>query len=739
MPTPDSVRSTAAALRESAIKFRTLFECAHDGIFIFDGSTVTDCNHHILELFGLTRNEIIGHSVDEWSPSIQPDGTPSYDKMHRLLSAAAAGQPQSFEWQHCKKNGDLFFAEISLYRIDIPTQRNVIAILRDVTERRQLLTDLQHNNEKLKAAHEELASMYQQLAASEEALSQQFAELKEYAQKLNFTEQRYRLAMDSSVDAIWEVDYATDDLTFSAHWMERFGMPHDIPFQRKMWLALVHPEDRPLITAVFDAYTQARAPHYDVEYRVRDLTGRYVWVHARGKAMRDETGKVLRVAGSLTDISERKLQEDKIYRLAYFDSLTGLPNRRRLELLLAEKSILDQASGALLFIDLDNFKLINDSSGHACGDALIADVARQLAMAVGSAHILSRIGGDEFIVVLTNVGRQAFIQAYAQRLINLFNTPFCCEGHQYYLSASIGIAFFPKDGTSLDDLLRRADTALHVAKETGRSAYRFFEQSMQDSVQEKIALENRLRAAVHDKEQFHMRYQPQVDARTGQLFGMEALMRWCSRELGNISPMQFIPVAEETGLINDLGDWGLRAACRFCRELHEAGHDTLTVSVNVSVKQLSLDNFVESVAAVLVETGLPPSALELEITESVLIQAFETNVDKLEALRAMGIRTALDDFGTGYSSLTYLQQLPIHTLKIDQAFINRMHDEQSTRTITAAIISLAQQLGISVVAEGVETENQRELLISFDCNTIQGYLVSQPLTSADFRLWLAKQ
>jgi diguanylate cyclase (GGDEF)-like protein/PAS domain S-box-containing protein len=738
MPTPDSVRSTAAALRASAIKFRTLFECANDGIFVFDGAAVTDCNHHIRELFGLSRDEILGHSIDEWSPPLQPDGTLSVEKMHQLLAAAAAGQPQSFEWQHCKKDGSLFFAEVSLYRIDIPPKRNVIAILRDVTERRRLLEDLQKNNEKLKSAHEELASMYQQLAASEEALAQQVDELKDNSQKLNFTEQRYRLAMDASVDAIWEVDYATDNLTFSTHWMDRFGIPHGTPFQRRTWLALVHPVDLPLITDAFDAYTSSAAPHYDVEYRVRDLNGSYVWVHARGKALRDDNGIVLRVAGSLTDITDRKLQEDKIYHLAYFDALTGLPNRRRLELLLAEKSILDQANGALLFIDLDNFKLINDSSGHACGDALIADVARQLAMAVGSSHILARIGGDEFIVVLTNTNRQAFIQAYAQRLINLFNTPFTCQGHQYYLSASIGIAFFPKDGAGLDDLLRKADTALHVAKATGRSAYRFFEQSMQDSVLEKIALENRLRAAVKTKEHFHMRYQPQIDTKTGRLVGMEALMRWCCPERGMISPLQFIPVAEETGLINELGDWGLRTACRFCRELHDAGHVTLSVSVNVSVKQLLLDNFVESVAAVLVETGLPPSALELEITESVLIQAFETNVEKLEALRAMGIRTALDDFGTGYSSLTYLQQLPIHTLKIDQSFISRIHYEESTRTITATIISLAQQLGISVVAEGVETEEQRELLEAFGCNTIQGYSVSQPLMSGDFRQWLKK-
>ena len=737
MPTPSSANYTIAALRANAVKFRTLFECANDGIFIFDGINIVDCNHHVLKLFGLSRTEIIGHSIDEWSPVSQPDGVASVDRMKHLLTAAVEGHPQSFEWRHTKKDGSFFDVEVSLYCIDIPPKRNVIAILRDITERNRLLTDLQLNNEKLKATHEELASMYQQLAASEEALSQQLSEIKDNAKKLSFTEQRYRLAMDAAVDAIWEVDYVTDELTISTHWMERFGLPHDTPFQRKLWLTLIHPQDLGLVTAAFTAYVNSAAPHYDVEYRVRGLGGTYVWVHARGKALRDENGNVLRIAGSLTDVTDRKHQEEKIYHLAYYDALTGLPNRRRLEMLLTEKSILDQACGALLFIDLDNFKLINDSSGHACGDALIADVAKQLVAAVGSSHILARVGGDEFIVVLTNTNRRAFIQAYAQRLINLFNTPFSCQGHPYYLSASIGIAFFPEDGITLDELLRKADTALHIAKETGPSAYRCFEQTMQDSMLEKIALENRLRAAVKSKQQFHMHYQPQIDLKTGKTIGMEALMRWFCPEQGLISPLKFIPVAEETGLINDLGDWGLRSACRFCRELHDLGHETLSVSVNVSVKQLSLDNFVESVAAVLVETGLPPSALELEITESVLIQAFETNVHKLEALRAMGIRTALDDFGTGYSSLTYLQQLPIHTLKIDQSFINRIQHEQSTRTITATLILLAQQLGMSVVAEGIETQAQYELLASFGCDSIQGYLISKPLSSEDFMSWLA--
>ena len=725
-------------MERDSTKFRALFDSATDAIMILEHGVIADCNQRTLDMFCCQRSDLIGHSPAEWSPSQQNGAVDTIDQMYKNLAAAHKERTLSFDWTHLRNDGTPFQAAVCLSQVGSRRSGQFIVILRDITDQKKIQTELQSNNAKLRAAHTELISLYQQLAASEEAIGLQLAELKDSKKQLEISEQRYRLAMEASNDAIWDVDLATDELSFSAQWLNRFGLPTNESFPRKLWLSRIHPDDRFQVEAAFEHHLEKRAVQYDLEYRARATTGDYIWLHARGKILYDEAKQPIRVIGALTDISDRKQRDEQIYRMAYYDQLTNLPNRRRLEQILDEKGLPHNSEGALLFIDLDNFKLINDSAGHACGDELIASAAEQLRNAVGQSHILARVGGDEFIVILAGIGQRAFIDTYAQRLINLFQSPFSCRDQHFYLSASIGIARFPQDGNSLEDLLKKADNALHRAKDDGRSHYRFFEQSMQDSVLEKIALENRLRAAVKTKEHFHMRYQPQIDTKTGRLVGMEALMRWCCPERGMISPLQFIPVAEETGLINELGDWGLRTACRFCRELHDAGHDTLSVSVNVSVKQLSLDNFVESVAAVLVETGLPPSALELEITESVLIQAFETNVEKLEALRSMGIRTALDDFGTGYSSLTYLQQLPIHTLKIDQSFISKIHHEQSTRTITATIISLAQQLGISVVAEGVETAEQRELLSSFGCNTIQGYSVSQPLTSSDFRHWLAK-
>ena len=590
---------------------------------------------------------------------------------------------------------------------------------------------------KLKAAHVELISLYQQLAASEEALGLQLAELKANRKQLEISEQRYRLAMDASNDAIWEVDLATDELSFSAQWLDRFGLPTNEKFPRKLWLSRIHPDDRFRVEAALGHHLEKKAAQYDLEYRARSENGDYVWLHARGKVLNGDTDQPVRVIGALTDISDRKQRDEQIYRMAYYDQLTSLPNRRRLEQLLDEKGLPHNSEGALLFIDLDNFKLINDSAGHACGDELIASAAELLKNAVGQSHILARVGGDEFIVILAGIGQRAFIDTYAQRLINLFQSPFSCRGQNFYLSASIGIALFPQDGKTLEDLLKKADNALHRTKDDGRSHYRFFEQGMHDFLLQKLAMESRLRSSILTKETFQMHYQPQLDLKTDRIVGLEALMRWNCPEQGNISPLQFIPVAEETGLIGELGDWGLQTACKFCRHLHDAGYTDLSVSVNVSVKQLSQDNYVESVAAALVAAGLPPAALELEITESTLINAFESKVKKLNALRSMGIRIALDDFGTGYSSLTYLQQLPIHTLKIDPSFVNRMGTEESTQIIIQSIISLAHRLGISVVAEGIETEEQRNLLQQYDCDIIQGYLISHPLSSSPLTTWLA--
>lgn len=732
VPGPDA----APLHRRNASNFRTLFESASDGILILENDAVADCNPRAAELFELCREEIIGGHPADWSPQQQADGSDSLSRLQGIIAAARSGQPQSFGWLFRRRDGSVFDAEINLYCVGNGSTSRTILMLRDISSFKRIQADLQSNSARLKAAHLELISLYQDLAESEEAIAHQTAELKASEKKLEFSEQRYQLAVDASNDAIWEVDLSSDELTFSAQWLERFGLPVNARFQRRLWLECVHPEDLSGMEAALSAHLNGRSPRYDAEYRARTLDGEYLWLQARGKALRNGAGVPERLVGALTDITDRKQREAQIYQMAYYDQLTGLPNRRRLELLLEEERLSRMRRGALLYIDLDNFKLINDSAGHSCGDELIARVAEKLAAAVGPAHILARVGGDEFIVVLSGISERTFVDAFSQRLISLFSAPFPSRGQLFYLSVSIGIALIPENGTVLEDLLKNADNALHRAKEAGWSNYRFFEQSMQERLVRRIALETRLRDAVRSKEEFQMFYQPQADARTGRIVGMESLIRWHSPGHGDFSPASFIPVAEECGLIGDIGDWGLRSACRFCRCLHDAGHPGMRVSVNVSVKQLAQADYVETVAAALVETGLPPSSLELEITESMLIQAFESKVKKLSALRSMGIRTALDDFGTGYSSLTYLQQLPIHTLKIDPTFVSRMLHESSTRIIIESIIALAHRLGISVVGEGIETPEQKDELIRSGCDILQGYLISQPMPQSTLAAWL---
>lgn len=723
--------------RHEDANIRTLVASTIDGILILKNDTIIDCNRRILDMFGCRHEDMIGTSPVDWSPTHQDGNVGTADQMHKNLATAHKNQVLFFEWVHLRKDGTPFHTEICLYSIDPHRSGHLIAILKDITEQKNIQAELRSNSTKLKAAHTELICLYQQLAASEEAIGQQMAELKASKKQLEYSEQRYQLALAASNDAIWEIDLASNTLSFSAPWLQQFGLPVNEPFPRKLWLDLIHPEDRARVESVYSQHLESKTDQYDLEYRVRSLADTFIWLHARGKVLKDSVGNPERIIGALTDISDRKQRDEQIYRMAYYDHLTGLPNRSRLEEMLHENGLLKQSEGALLYIDLDDFKLINDSAGHACGDALIGTVARHLQSAVGPSHILARVGGDEFIVVLAGISQRAFIDTYAQRLIRLFHAPIVCRGHHFYLSASIGIALFPENAATLEELLKKADNALHRAKDAGRSNYCFFEQSMQDSLMQKVSMESRLRASALTKEHFQMHYQPQMDAQTGRIVGMESLMRWNCPELGAVSPLQFIPVAEENGLIIELGDWGLRTACAFCKELHQQGYADLSVSVNVSVRQLSSSNYVETVAAALVESGLHPTALELEITESMLIGSFEAKVRKLNALRAMGIRIALDDFGTGYSSLTYLQQLPIHTVKIDQTFIHRMTSEDSTRIIIETIIALAHRLGIVVVAEGIETSGQLELLKAFGCDIIQGYHLSSPLSDRELAEWLA--
>lgn len=429
----------------------------------------------------------------------------------------------------------------------------------------------------------------------------------------------------------------------------------------------------------------------------------------------------------VTDTTETHQQEDRIRYLAHHDPVTGLTNRHFLYGRMAEDIHLTPPRPfALGFLDLDRFKTINDTLGHEAGDILLQAVARRLQAIIRSEDLVSRIGGDEFVILASGMRQAREADELFSRVLGAFHEPFELAGKLFHITPSIGVCFFPLDGDNADVLMRNADTAMYVAKAAGRNTYRLFAQAMHAQNAERLDLERELRRGIQQG-QFVAHYQPKVNPQ-GRLIGCEALVRWQHPELGLLSPARFLPMAEETGLIVSIGRQVLLAACQDCLRWRQAGYPDLCVAVNVSSRQFSHDNLQDTVQTCLDQSGLPPDALELEITESLLMDNLEQAIALLHALRALGIRISLDDFGTGYSSLSYLQKLPIDTLKIDRSFVQHIDNRPGDAAITRAIITLAHGLGVRVVAEGVETMAQRDVLHAMDCDVMQGFWFSRPVS-----------
>ena len=435
----------------------------------------------------------------------------------------------------------------------------------------------------------------------------------------------------------------------------------------------------------------------------------------------------------VSDISERKRAEARIHHLAHHDPLTGLPNR--LSLLARLEQALPEARRygwnlALLFIDLDRFKVINDTLGHLVGDQLLMEVAGRLAATVRETDTVARLGGDEFVVLLINVGEIANAASVAGKIIAALAEPIRVEGHELHTSPSIGISCYPADGGDAETIMRNADTAMYHAKAAGRNTYQFYAEDMNRAATERLTLERKLRQAIARGE-FTLHYQPQFDLRRRVPCGVEALLRWQTEEDGPIAPARFIPVAEETGLITGIGTWVLREACRQLRAWLDAGLRPLRVAVNLSARQLKQRDLPEIVAQALADSGLPAELLELELTESAVMEKPQDAILQLNDLRRMGVTLAIDDFGTGYSSLAYLKLLPLDRLKIDRSFVADIEHDANDRAIAIGTIALAHSLGLCVIAEGVETRVQQEFLAEHDCDETQGYLLARPLPAAE--------
>jgi len=463
--------------------------------------------------------------------------------------------------------------------------------------------------------------------------------------------------------------------------------------------------------------------------------------------VRERTGDLQDMNAALEEeIMERqRVQEDLsqkvaiIQQIAYFDVLTGLPNRAHLNQRLAaemEKTRCGQSTGALMFIDLDDLKMVNDTFGHTYGDALITMAGKRIAGAAGEGAFVARIGGDEFMVILSNESHQQSIVDIANGILGAFNQNMEALGIQFHTSASVGIALYPTNGDTAEEIFKNADNAMYAAKKAGKNCWRFYNETMQTEAYDKILLINSLRHAVEGGELL-LHYQPQVSI-DGSAMGFEALLRWNSPEHGSISPARFIPLAEQSGLIQSIGEWVLREACQFARRLADMGWDHLHVAVNVSPSQLCTDNFVDQVSKTLLDAGIESHQLELEITENALIASLEESTHTMKKLKRLGVHLSLDDFGTGYSSLTYLQRLPVSTLKIDKAFIDMILIDGVQKAIIGTIVDMAHIMGMTVVAEGVETQMQIDYLARCGCDCLQGYIISRPMPEDEALRFLTK-
>ena len=500
---------------------------------------------------------------------------------------------------------------------------------------------------------------------------------------------------------------------------------------------MIHPEDREQSVALCREAT-AKARDHVFEYRAVAADGRVLWLQDIVHVVQDKEGQAQRLRGVMVDISARKEMEERLEHLASHDALTGLPNRITLLDRLGQalkRAARHRRVAAVLFLDLDRFSVVNDSYGHGVGDQLLKAVAQRLSGCARAGDTTARLGGDEFVIVLEDMAHAQDTALIAQKILEQFTQQFRPEDseagtQEFYFTTSIGISLYPGDGEDAHTLLKNADVAMYRAKKQGGNGYQFFTPEMNARARKRLNLESALHRAL-EQEQFVLHYQPQVDRQTGKIDAVEALLRWNHPEQGLIAPAEFIPLLEETGLIVPVGEWVLRAACMQQCAWRDAGLSSLRVGVNLSVRQLRDGRFVDSVVRILADTGIEPGHLELEITESMVMQRVEEVIEMLRALGALGVGLAMDDFGTGYSSLAYLKRLPLGTIKIDKSFVGDITTDQDDAAIVAATIAMAHSLRLKVVAEGVETREQLDFLCERGCDAMQGYFFSKPLPAEE--------
>ncbi|WKY46439.1 EAL domain-containing protein [Eubacteriaceae bacterium ES3] len=558
-----------------------------------------------------------------------------------------------------------------------------------------------------------------------ERLNEELFESKSSLHKKN---KLFEIIMEASNDGIWymELSEGKPDYTNAMSHMKSKNLK---TITETEWHEYVHPDDRIHTMETFDLFIKGSFDLYEGTYRLLSADNTYQWIRSKGKAFYDESGKRYILAGVHTDIDKLKKQEEQLNFLAHHDTLTQLPNRSllmdRLSMAI-EEAAQNMSHIAILFIDIDNFKHINDSMGHATGDLLLKQTADVIRKCIRATDIAARFGGDEFVVIFQNIKNIHTIHVLTEKLKNVFLLPFHIDDADIFINISIGVTVYPMDGLSAEELLTNADMAMYKAKQNGKNRIDFFNSSMKEDIIHRVELERRMPLALTNSE-FVLYYQPQFRIANDEVRGFEALLRWNDPVNGKVSPNEFIPIAEDNGFIIPLGQYVLREACRTMKRWKDTFAFTGVMSVNVSYIQLRMNDFSDFIHRTVKEFELQPEDIELEITESVLIDSFDLVISKLNDFRNAGFKIALDDFGTGYSSLSYLKSLPLDTLKIDKSFIQEITVDSKSADIIESIIQLIHKLDIETIAEGVETKEQYQYLKNANCNHVQGYIKSRPI------------
>ncbi len=559
-------------------------------------------------------------------------------------------------------------------------------------------------------------------------------------QELSKSQARLSYALQIARMGSWEWDIENDELHWSEEACQIFNIdPVGLEGSYHAFLNSVHPLDKEFVSSQLEEALRNNKP-YSIDHLILLPNGTERYVHTEAQIFSDNDGRPVKMTGTVQDITERRNTEQQIRYLAYYDNLTGLPNgvlfKENLQHAIAYAERHNRKV-ATLFLDLDRFKRINDTLGHTTGDKLLQGIAERLTQCIRKHdHVtredptqtlgsIARLGGDEFTILLDDMCHSQDAAKVALRIIEKTAHPFELDGHEVFVTASIGISVYPNDGKDIVTLIKNADTAMYHAKDLGRNNFQYYAESMNATAFERLMLETQLRKAL-EREEFMLYYQPQVNIQSGTIIGFEALIRWQNPELGMVAPSTFIPLAEETGLIIRIDDWVIATACKQLKMWEDAGLPPVRVAVNLSGQHFSQKNLPETIRKIIAETGINPQYLELEVTEGVLMRNAEETIATLNDLKEMGLSLSVDDFGTGYSSLSYLKRFSLDTLKIDQSFVSDVIDDADNAAIITAIIAMARSLKLKIIAEGVETLEQLDFLRAHGCYEMQGYLFSRP-------------